>query len=228
MQTDYLFNGLKGYSTFKKFSYLLEMENSEAQKRLKILKFFDKYGLEATIEAFSVSRRTLYRWKAKYKENKNDITSLNPKSTKPKTKRKPTTQKAIIDEIKRLKEKFPNIGKSKLHVILKPWCEQNNLSLPSESTIGRIIARDKDKMRLFPSRIDSKGRTKAKKREFKNRKPKDLKTDPMHLWAVDTIQRVSLGIRRYIITMIDPNSRIAFAVAIPSKHTKLLQKFLML
>jgi transposase InsO family protein/transposase len=226
MQTDYLFNGLKGYSTFKKFSYLLEMENSEAQKRLKILKFFDKYGLEATIEAFSVSRRTLYRWKAKYKENKNDITSLNPKSTKPKTKRKPTTQKAIIDEIKRLREKFPNIGKSKLHVILKPWCEQNNLSLPSESTIGRIIARDKDKMRLFPSRIDSKGRTKAKKREFKNRKPKDLKTDPMHLWAVDTIQRVSLGIRRYIMTMIDPNSRIAFAVAIPSKHTKYTAKVL--
>ena len=61
MQTDYLFNGIKGYATFKKFSYLLEMENKEAQKRLKILKFFDKYGLEATIEAFDISRRTLYR-----------------------------------------------------------------------------------------------------------------------------------------------------------------------
>ena len=48
----------------------------------------------------------------------------------------------------------------------------------------------------------------------------------MHLWAVDTIQRVSSGIKRYIMTMIDPNSRIAFAVAIPSKHTKHTSKVL--
>ena len=42
----------------------------------------------------------------------------------------------------------------------------------------------------------------------------------MHLWAVDTIQRVSDGMRRYIMTLVDPNSRIAFAVAIPTKHAK--------
>ena len=226
MQTDYLFNGIKGYATFKKFSYLLEMENKEAQKRLKILKFFDKYGLEATIEAFDISRRTLYRWKATLTKNKNNIISLNPKSTKPKHKREPTTSQIIIDEIKRLREIYPNIGQAKLYVILKPWCEENNLILPSESTIGRIIARDKNKMRLFPNRIDSKGRTKTKKKEIKTRKPKGLKNEPMHLWAVDTIQRVSVGIKRYIMTMIDPNSRIAFAVAIPTKLTKHTAKVL--
>lgn len=43
------------------------MENNEAKRRLKILKFYDKYGLDATIEAFEVSRRTIYRWKAKQK-----------------------------------------------------------------------------------------------------------------------------------------------------------------
>ena len=74
-------------------------------------------------------------------------------------------------------------------------------------------------MRLFPQRIDSKGRVKLKKKKIKNRKPKDFKAEPMHLWAVDTIQRVTAGMRRYIMTMIDPNSRIAFAVAIPTKHT---------
>jgi transposase InsO family protein len=220
MQTDHLFNGIRGYSRLKRFSYLLEMETKEANKRIKILQFYDKYGLDATIEAFSVSRRTIFRWKAILKENQGNKHSLEPKSTKPKNKRKPTTPKVIIDEIKKLREKHPNIGKAKLYVMLKPWCKKNNLSLPSESTIGRLIAKDENKMRLFPSRIDSKGRTKIKKREFKNRKPKDLKADPMHLWAVDTIQRVSLGVKRYIMTMIDPNSRIAFAVAIPSKHTK--------
>lgn len=219
MQTDYLFNGIRGYSKFKRFSYLFEMENTEATKRLKIIKFFDKYGLEATIEAFAVSRRTIYRYKATFKKNKENISSLNPKSTAPKQIRKPTTQQSIVDEIKRLREEYPNIGKAKLYILLKPWCEENNLTPPSESTIGRIISRDKNKMRLFPLRIDSKGRVKPKKKEIKNRKPKGLKAAPMHLWAVDTIQRVTAGMRRYIMTMIDPNSRIAFAVAIPTKHT---------
>jgi len=219
MQTDYLWNGIRGYARVRKFSYLFDMENKEANKRLKILKFFDKYGLEATIEAFSVSRRTLYRWKKTYKKNKGDILSLNPKSTQPKTKRTPTTRRVIINEIKRLREQYPNIGKAKLLVILKPWCEENNIVIPSESTIGRIIARDKNKMRLVPNRIDSKGKIKLKKKDIKTRKPKGLTTAPMHLWAVDTIQKVSNGIRRYIMTLIDPHSRIAFAVAIPSKHT---------
>ena len=226
MQTDYLFNGLRGYARFRRFSYLLEMENTEANKRLKIIKFFDKYGLAATIEAFNVSRRTIYRYKATFKKSKENISSLNPKSTAPKQIRKPTTPKAIVNEIKRLREKYPNLGKAKLHVMLKPWCQENNHTLPSESTIGRVIARDKNKMRLFPQRIDSKGRIKPKKKEMKNRKPKSLKTAPMHLWAVDTIQRVTAGIRRYIMTMIDPNSRIAFAVAIPTKHTKYTAKVL--
>ena len=219
MQTDYLFNGIKGYARFKRFSYLFEMKNTEADKRLKIIKFFDKYGLNATIEAFGVSKRTLYRWRATLKQSNKDITSLCPRSTAPKQRRKPTTNKVIIDEIKHLREEYPNIGKAKLYVFLKPWCEENNLTLPSESTIGRIIARDTNKMRLFPQRIDSKGRQKPKKKEIKNRKPKGLKAAPMHLWAVDTIQRVTAGMRRYIMTMIDPNTRIAFAVAIPTKHT---------
>ena len=224
MQTDYLFNGIRGYTTFRRFSYLFDMDNKEANDRYKIIQFFDKYGLEATIEAFNVSRRTIYRWKSKLKEN--GITSLKPKSTKPKKTRRPTTPKLIIDEIKRLREIYPNIGKAKLHILLAPFCKENNLPLPSQSTIGRIIARDKDKMRLIPNRIDSKGRVKHKKKEIKTRKPKGLKTEPMHLWAVDTIQKVSTGVRRYIMTMIDPSSRIAFAVAIPTKHTRYTAKVL--
>ncbi len=151
MQTDYLFNGIKGYTTFKRFSYLFDMENKEANDRYKIIQFFDKYGLEATIEAFSVSRRTIYRWKSKLKEN--GIKSLKPKSTKPKKLRTPITPKIIVNEIKRLREIYPNIGKAKLYVLLEPFCKDNNLSLPSQSTIGRIIAKDKDKMRLIPNRI---------------------------------------------------------------------------
>ncbi len=226
MQTDYLFHGIRGFSHFQRVCYLWEMETDVAQRRLKILQFFEKYGLEATLEAFDISRRTLYRWKSIYEKNNQDVLSLNPKSKAPKRKRKPQTPKEIIQKIKELREHYPNIGKAKLYHLLKPWCAENNLPVISESTIGRVIANDKDKMRFAPYRIDSKGRVKPKKRNFKNRKPKNLKTKAMHLWAVDTIQRVSDGMRRYIMTLIDPNSRIAFAVAIPTKHSKHTAKVL--
>ena len=226
MQADYLFNGIKGYAQLTRFSYLFNMKTNEATQRYKILQFYEKYGLEATKDAFGISRRTIYRWKAKLKNYQGSISSLNPGSTKPNNTRIPTTPKAIVTEIKRLREKYPNIGKAKLHVMLQPWCKENNFETLSESTIGRIIARDKDKMRMFPYRINFQGKVKPKKRELKTRKPKGLKTKPMHMWAVDTIQRVSLGIKRYIMTMIDPSSRIAFAVAIPSKHTQHTAKVL--
>ncbi len=201
--------------------YNLLMISEEAKRRVKILKFWEKYGLEATIEAFGVSRRTLYRWKAKLKKVKGDIKALNPKSKRPKRVRQSKVPLEIVQEIRRLREQYPNIGKAKLYHLLKPFCDKKGLHVPSESTIGRIIAKAPDKMRLFPYRIDTKGRVKPRKRASnKKRKPKNLKTKPFGLWAVDTIQRVSNGIRRYILTMIDPVSRIAFAIAIPSKHAK--------
>lgn len=226
MQTDYRYNWIKGYKRFARFCYRLGMISEEANQRYKILQFFERYGLEATKEAYGVSRRTLYRWKSILKNSNGDISSLNPKSTKPHKKREPQTPKIIIDEIKKLREEYPNIGKEKIHYMLKSWCKSKELKLPSISTIGRIISRDKDKMRFAPPNIDHNGKVKPKKKKFKNRKPKNLKSKPMHLWAVDTIQRVSNGIRRYIMTIVDPNSRIAFALALPSKHSKHTAKVL--
>jgi len=220
MQTDYLFHGIKGFERFAYYCYRYDMVSKEANRRYKIVLFYEKYGLDATLEAFEISKRTLYRYKALLKKGDNKIEALEPKSKAPKRKRVSQVPREIIVEIKRLREKYPNLGKAKLYHMLKPWCKEKGLSMLSESTIGRVIAKDKDKMRITPYRIDRNGKVKPKTRKFKNRKPKNLKAKPMHLWAVDTIQKVSNGIRRYIMTMIDPNSRIAFAVAIPTKHTK--------
>lgn len=42
----------------------------------------------------------------------------------------------------------------------------------------------------------------------------------MTLWAVDTIERVCDGIRRYILTLIYPVSAFAFAITLPSKRPR--------
>jgi len=226
MQTDYLFNGIRGFKRFEYYCYHYEMASQEANRRYKIVNFYQKYGLQATLEAFDISKRTLYRYQSILKKYNNDILSLEPKSKAPKKTRTSQVPKEIIKKIRELREKYPNTGKAKLYHMLKPWCEKNKLPIVSESTIGRIIAKDKDKMRITPLRIDRNGKPKKKKKIFKNRKPKNLKAKPMHLWAVDTIQKVSNGIRRYIMTLVDPNSRVAFAVALPSKHSKHTAKVL--
>ena len=228
MRTRNLWYRVKGFYSVKKLGYLLDMKNiKDAQYRMKILHFFDSYGLDATKEAFGVSRRTLFRWKALLKKKGNHTTSLIPKSCSPKNKRISQVPDIVTKEIRRLREAYPNLGKAKVHVLLQEWCKANNLKCPSESTIGRIIAKAKDKMRLVPYRIDSKGRVKKpKKRDFKNRKPKGLTAKPMNLWATDTIERVCEGMRRYIITFFDPTARIGFAVGLPSKATKWTSKAL--
>lgn len=229
MQTDYLYKGIRGFKDFQRVCYALDMQSDEARKRLKIIKFYESYGLKATLEAFEISKRTLYRWQATLRAAKGNVNALTSKPKVPHNKREVMYPDVLVKEVKQLREQYPNIGKAKLHVILKSWCKENDLLLPSESTIGRIIARDKEKMRFTPYRINSKGKRKAFKRsKAKNRKPKGLKSEPMHLWAVDTIQRVSLGIRRYIVTLVDPHSRIAFAVAnIANIQPKSLEHFLM-
>ncbi|EGQ61807.1 hypothetical protein GGI1_09018, partial [Acidithiobacillus sp. GGI-221] len=192
----------------------------DAQERLKILRFFARYGLAATVDAFGVSRRTLYRWKAASKAQGGNPAALAARPCTPKRRRSPKTDQRLIDEIRRLRQLHPNLGKDKLHVLLAPWCAQHGIPLPSVSTIGRIIARAPDKMRFAPARIDRLGKPKPLRRSVKPRKPKGVHTQPLQCLAVDTIERVRDGLRRYLVSFIDPNSALAFAVAIPSKATR--------
>jgi hypothetical protein len=56
----------------------LGMFPQDAEKRLKILHFFDQHGLEATRDAFGVSRRPLYRWKTALKAGGGNPVALAP------------------------------------------------------------------------------------------------------------------------------------------------------
>jgi len=67
-----------------------------AKKRCKILAFWERYGDEATKEAFKVSRPTLYRWQRELRQSGGKLESLNKQSTTPKQKRK----RVIPEEVK--------------------------------------------------------------------------------------------------------------------------------
>jgi hypothetical protein len=53
-----------------------------------------------------------------------------------------------------------------------------------------------------------------------SRKPKQVLAQALEVLACDTIERIRDGIRRYIVTFIDPVSHLAFAWGLPSKHAR--------
>jgi len=210
------------YEYALRYSYMI---TEKAKCKAKVISFWEKHGLEACLDAFPVKRSTLFLWKKKLKENDGKLESLNDQSKSPRAKRKRIWSFEIQQEIKRLREEYPNLGKDKLYTFIKPFCDQHNLSCPSSSTIGRLI-KDAGGLRIFPHKISHFGKIKAIKRTKKLRKPKGFKaTHPGHLVEIDTIVRIVNGTRCYIITFIDVYSRFTFAWAYRSHSSKASQDF---
>ncbi len=201
------------------------MISKTAQKRAKILTFWKTHGLQATKDAYGVSERTLYNWQRKLKDANGKLEALNCGSRAPKNKRKRRYDHRIIDEIRRLRKVYPNLGEKKLYPLLKEYCDTLSLHCPKPATIGRII-KDKGGMRTVPQHITNTGRVKRYKKQKVLRKPKDFKiTYPGNLVALDTIEIHINGKRHYIITCEDIFSRFCFAWATTSHASKAAEEF---
>lgn len=120
MQVQRIGYGIRGFYRVAHLGHLWEMTAKDAQRRLEILRFWDKHGLAATKDAFGVSRRSLYRWKAALRQAAGNPAALAAKPCTPKRKRTPQTDLRLIAEIRRLRELHPNLGKGKLHGLLAP------------------------------------------------------------------------------------------------------------
>lgn len=218
--------GVKGSRTAQeyaiRFAYMI---SEEAKQRAKVIKFWKTYGLAATVEAYGVSERTLYLWQRKLKDGNGTLESLNCGSRAPKKKRQRRYDWRIVEEIKRLRTAYPNLGEKKLYPLLAEFCAAHDLSCPKPATIGRII-KDKGGMRTAPLKTTGKGKVLAYKRRKVLRKPHDLKADhPGHVVALDTVERFVHGLRRYVITCEDINSRFVFAWGTTSHASKAAEEF---
>ena len=219
-----VYRGVKGFITvYHSALRSAYMITPKALHKARVLAFWQKHGLQATLEAFSIKRSTLFLWKKQQKQGKGKIEALNERSTTPKNTRKRNWPIPITSEIKRQRNLHPNLGKDKLHILIAPFCEKNNLSLPSSSTIGRII-KDCGGLRMFPQKVCHNGKIVPFKRKKVLHKPKDFTTEYAgHLVALDTIERFVHGLRRYLITFEDIHTRFSFAWATTS-HASLAAK----
>lgn len=220
------YTGIKGfvrlYEDALRYRYMI---TEKALHKARVLAFWEKYGLEATIEAFKLKRRTLFYWKRQFKQGSKKIESLNEKSRAPRNKRRRIWPEEIVKEIKRLRFKYPNLGKDKIYPLLQEFCSSQDLTYPQISTIGRII-KDCGGLRVFPQKIRHNGQIVPLKRQKVLRKPKDLKIEyPGHLVALDTVEKIIRGSRRYVITFEDIYTRFGFAWATNSHASKAAKEF---
>lgn len=203
------FRNTRGWlSMWERTIRLRSMRNKAAvDRRVQILTFWEKHGEQAAMDAFKVSRRTLYRWQRTLKRSEGHLESLDPKSTAPTRRRRrvvlPEVETFIIQE----RTEHPRLGKAKLAVLLR------EKGYPvSESYVGRVIAALKQRD-LLPSRPLSyyaRTGTFREKTAFRREKLRRREKRGMEL---DTVIRFTDGIKRYVLTAIDVEKKFAFAGA---------------
>ena len=204
-----------------RFRYMI---SETAKKRVEILAFWEKYGDEATTEAFKVSRPTLFRWQKTLRENMGKLESLNKKSTAPKGRRKRLVPEAVKVFIINERLFDPNLSKDKLAVLLK----QDGVAHLSPSTVGRILT-DLKRQGALPKRAHlsyyAKTDTWREKAALRRKKLRS-RGHQGGLVKADTIVRFTDGMRRYIVTAIDKEAKFAFAYAYKNHSSDAAKDFM--
>ena len=92
---------IRGFYRMAALGHLWEMTPKDAQRRLDIPRFWDKHGLAAIRDAFSVFRRTRYRWKEALWQAGGNPAALKALPCTPKRQRIPKTDPRFVAEIRR-------------------------------------------------------------------------------------------------------------------------------
>jgi len=219
------FRGTKGFiSGWERMIRFRDMIAKTALERTRILAFWGKYGDAATKEAHNASRPTLFRWQKALAEAGGRLDALNPKSTAPKTRRKrvisPLVEALILKE-----RQWERVSKDKLSVLIK----QDGLGTQSASTVGRMLGDLKKQGKLpDPVKVSMYGRTgNVIERKTKPAKVKlRSKGHEGGLAKADSVVRFVNGIKRYILTGMDCESKFAFAYAYTSHSSKAASDFM--
>lgn len=225
MQQFNKFRGTKGFIRLWEYAVRFrDMITDAAKQRARILAFWERYGDTATRDAFGVSRPTLYRWQQALTDAHGMLEALNKRSTAPKRRRKrvvpPPVAAFIITERQR-----ETLGKEKLAKLLR----EDGVADLSASTVGRMLGDLKRQGKLpAPVRLSLSGRTGRliERRPQARRTKLRAKGHAGGLVQADTIVRFTNGIKRYVVTALDRETKFAFAYAYTSHASRAAADFL--
>ncbi len=121
-------------------------------KRIKIIRFFEKYGEEATREAFGVARSTVFLWKKKLMESGYSPSALVPGSRPPIRRKQKEWHPEVVKYIIKRRWESPRLGHEPLKIELDEFSMERGIKPISASTIARIIRYLKDKGEILNPR----------------------------------------------------------------------------
>lgn len=213
------FRGTRGFvSMWERVIRFRYMITEQAKERCRILAFWEKHGDEATMEAFRISRRTLFRWQKKLEKSMGKLEGLNRGSTTRKRKNKRVIPQKVQDFILKERQYDYHLSKDKLAVLMK----QDGVANISASTVGRML-NDLKKQGILRKvvKLSYHAKTDSHHEKMKlKRKKLRSKGHEGGLVKADSIVRFTDGIKRYIVTAIDIETKFAFAYAYTNHSSK--------
>ena len=181
-----------------------------ARYRLKVIEYYQHFGIAATMAAFPVTRSTVFLWQKTFKENKGRLSSLIPVSSRPHTLRQMQTHPLVLAEICQLRRSHYRLGKKKLYPLLRKYCQGAGIAYPAISTIGKIITRNHIFFDKPTYGYHDPGRKKYQRKK-KQRVIYAPKPTTGGYGELDTIETIVGTVRRYTITAIDVKLKVAYA-----------------
>ena len=189
-------------------------KDKEAQFRMEVLEFAKKWGIKAAIDAYKVSRPSIFRWKKALCDSSGLLESLIPKSRSPHTKRIMKVDPRVVEFISSLREDHPRLGKEKIKPILDEFCQKEGLKPISVSKIGRIIK----KHHLFFQKAgryyhNPDGGFAKRHISYKTRVKFSPKVTDVGYLEIDTITRFITSLKLYVFNAVDIKLKFQFSYA---------------
>jgi transposase InsO family protein/transposase-like protein len=198
---------------YYKFMSKVTMVNlsPQAEKRLSMIEFYYQIRNVTTVtNCFKISRKTFYKWLSRYESSGRKLFSLENQSKTPITKRKSQLSNEAELKMKHLREQHLKLGKVKLQILYK---KQYHGEYISQNHVSQVIT----KYHLY----SPTGRIKYKKHKTSGHKKvrineinpnKLISKDKPFFFCCDTIViYLPYGIKRYILTAIEHDKKIAYA-----------------
>ena len=188
----------------------LKFETSDvARFRLHVLEYYYQYGLRPTMDAFGVSKTSLYRWKGALEKSKGRLVSLVPISTRPKTTRRMMTDPRLVEFIKAMRQEHGNVGSHIIKPFLDSYAKHLGIPSVSYSNIEKVVRR---RHFTFEKRIHI--RRKARGNRLRVRRSPQIKT-PGYV-QMDSIT-VYINREKFLfMSVIDVYTKLALAVKVSS------------
>jgi len=203
--------GLKGVmpviASLRKFD-----TDAVAMERMRILSFYDTYGEHATMEAFAVSRKTIWVWRKRLTQGNNHLVTLMPTSTRPSIVRSMMVDSRVVAYIRAQREQYPRRSKEKLKPFVDQECVRLGIAHIATSTIGKVIKRNNlfffKGRHVYHNPASKWNEHKKKKRIRVKQAPKPVDFGRLEM---DTITRMVDGMKYYVYSAIDIRMKFSFA-----------------